>query len=223
MGAAPGWAAGAWSLDADCAACHAAEAAALDDAASPHASLACITCHNDETALTDVHKDADASSDLPKKLKKAKIGAETCLACHGDAAGLPGQQDAPESDGAARGPEDDARKASASDADAKGVPSKEAAAEKDVPPKAAAGAGADAEKDAGWGALAALTADSEALVDAEGTVVNPHALPEGSSHEAITCTDCHKVHAEADPAKAALGKCRSCHHEDVFECYTCHD
>ncbi len=208
-------AAGEWSADMDCSACHVVEAASLSEGPSPHGSLTCSTCHSDEKFLSDVHKGVDASSTLPKKLKKAKVDAETCLACHGGAAATP-----------ARDAQVSVEKAS----EAKDAADANAAAEKDADPKADAAAkdsgstdSDSADKNAGWEALAALTADSEALVDAEGTVVNPHALPEGAGHEAISCTDCHKVHTEADPVKTATAKCRSCHHEDVFECYTCHD
>lgn len=205
-------AAGEWSADMDCSACHVAEVASLSEGPSPHGSLTCSTCHSDEKILSDVHKGVDASSTLPKKLKKAKVDVETCLACHG---------------GPVTTPDRAAAEKAAGD---KGTADAKVPAEKDADPKADAAVkdsgskdSDSADKNAGWEVLAALTADSEALVDAEGTVVNPHALPEGAGHEAISCTDCHKVHTEADPVKTATAKCRSCHHEDVFECYTCHD
>lgn len=71
--------------------------------------------------------------------------------------------------------------------------------------------------------LAKATEKSTALTDKNGTVVNPHDLPEGHFEENVTCTDCHVMHDDkADPAQAAAEACASCHHTDVYECYTCH-
>ena len=72
-------------------------------------------------------------------------------------------------------------------------------------------------------ALAEATADSDVLTDTNGTTVNPHALPETASHESIKCVDCHRVHTDKDPAETANQKCMSCHHQNVYECYTCHE
>jgi hypothetical protein len=68
-------------------------------------------------------------------------------------------------------------------------------------------------------ALAEATADVTLLTDEEGVTVNPHALPDTESHASITCGECHGGHAEADPQ----GVCLSCHHENVYQCGTCHD
>ena len=72
--------------------------------------------------------------------------------------------------------------------------------------------------------LAAATADYQGLVDSNGTVVNPHDLPEVEDHESIVCTDCHKAHKADDKTVAdnASSTCTSCHHAGVFECGTCH-
>lgn len=62
------------------------------------------------------------------------------------------------------------------------------------------------------------------LVDENGTSVNPHALPQVASHEEILCGDCHKMHsAPSERVKNAGKLCQSCHHANVYECYTCHD
>lgn len=71
-------------------------------------------------------------------------------------------------------------------------------------------------------ALAEATADLDVLTDEHGTTVNPHDLPATSSHKNITCTSCHTVHEQSDPAATAMSNCTSCHHERVFECGTCH-
>lgn len=70
--------------------------------------------------------------------------------------------------------------------------------------------------------LAEITADSEVLTDDEGTVVNPHDLPDVKDHAQIGCGDCHRLHASKSAASVADALCLSCHHEDVYECGTCH-
>ena len=71
-----------------------------------------------------------------------------------------------------------------------------------------------------WDDLAGKSADVTVLTDANGTTVNPHAMDRTGDHAAISCTTCHSVHeAEADQKEY----CLSCHHEDVFECRTCHE
>jgi hypothetical protein len=72
--------------------------------------------------------------------------------------------------------------------------------------------------------LATQTVNSTALTDSNGLTVNPHQLPEVGTHQSITCTECHYMHKPADDLAAnAKAKCVSCHHQDVFECNTCHD
>ena len=67
-------------------------------------------------------------------------------------------------------------------------------------------------------ALAEATADVTVLTDKDGLTVNPHAVPPTESHEAVTCGNCHGGHSEADPQKV----CKRCHHENVYQCGTCH-
>lgn len=66
-------------------------------------------------------------------------------------------------------------------------------------------------------------ARSAILVDEEGTEVNPHDLPEGHLGERISCTDCHLVHEDADTDQTAQAACTTCHHENVYQCGTCHE
>ena len=79
------------------------------------------------------------------------------------------------------------------------------------------------------GSLEDLAAKTEGimLVDREDTAINPHALPDTATHaESITCANCHKMHSEQDAATTqsdAKEFCISCHHENAFECHTCHD
>lgn len=72
-------------------------------------------------------------------------------------------------------------------------------------------------------ALAQATEGSTALVDSEGTAVNPHALSDSEDHEGVSCSDCHKMHSPDPVGETAMNACLSCHHEGVFECYTCHE
>ena len=87
-----------------------------------------------------------------------------------------------------------------------------------VDPETCEGCHGDLEK------VAELTADSTALKDDQGTVVNPHQIPEGERHEAnpATCTDCHNNHS-TNLSKDAMKYCAQCHHRGRFECGTCHE
>lgn len=93
----------------------------------------------------------------------------------------------------------------------------------------------DATGDGGWSSdadcaschslddIREATKDSAVLTDVNGTVVNPHDLPEVAEHAEVVCASCHKTHAVAEStAKNAARACASCHHADVYECYTCH-
>ncbi len=67
------------------------------------------------------------------------------------------------------------------------------------------------------------TADLTVLTDVEGTTVNPHDMPEVEGHQGVVCADCHNVHDEKVTQEAASDYCLSCHHHEVYECYTCHE
>lgn len=70
--------------------------------------------------------------------------------------------------------------------------------------------------------LAQKTAALELLTDKNGKTVNPHDMPETEQHESITCSSCHDMHSESEPSTDAPAVCASCHHANVYECYTCH-
>ncbi|WP_419498885.1 hypothetical protein [Adlercreutzia equolifaciens] len=71
--------------------------------------------------------------------------------------------------------------------------------------------------------VAANISPDALLVDANGTAVNPHEIHEiGQSHGDIKCADCHLTHKEGETLQLASDKCISCHHENVYECGTCH-
>lgn len=71
-------------------------------------------------------------------------------------------------------------------------------------------------------ALAGKTVDSQACTDKNGLVVNPHGLPTNVEHEDIDCASCHIMHDSRAAADQAESLCGSCHHENVYECFTCH-
>lgn len=70
--------------------------------------------------------------------------------------------------------------------------------------------------------LAASTIDSVTLVDNNGIILNPHALPETGSHSRIGCTDCHTIHDTTDALETTPKVCQNCHHTDAYECNICH-
>lgn len=71
--------------------------------------------------------------------------------------------------------------------------------------------------------LAEETEDFEGVVDDEGTVVNPHDLPTTArEHAYIDCLKCHSAHSSDEYADQANEYCMGCHHDGVYECYTCH-
>lgn len=197
----PAQAADAWSPSADCAACHTSQAKTVEE--DTHEILACVGCHNDEKALADVHKDADASSKMPRRLKKTEVTEATCLSCHGD-----------DMIAAPQVKEDETTAADAKGTDAKGTTN---------PKETTNETSADAEEVVSRKALIAATTTSVALTDKNGVVVNPHDLPTVEDHSSITCVTCHKGHTDDTIDESAMKACVLCHHESVFECYTCHE
>lgn len=133
-----------------------AEVAATPLAAA-HAVLPCTSCHSDEEALEKVHDGVTADDRMPKRLRKAKIGEELCLSCHGS-----------------------------------------------------------------YEELAAATEEGQMLVDGVGKAVNPHDLPDVEDHQKIDCLDCHSMHKEQSSMDTAMNTCTGCHHTGTFECGTCH-
>lgn len=71
--------------------------------------------------------------------------------------------------------------------------------------------------------LAQKTEACAVLTDKNGTVVNPHAMPENEDHDTIDCGSCHSMHSDASIEDTAQKACKGCHHMDVYECNTCHD
>ncbi|MEG2477158.1 hypothetical protein [Gordonibacter sp.] len=72
--------------------------------------------------------------------------------------------------------------------------------------------------------IAAATAGLAVLTDKNGLVSNPHALPESDDHASLSCSSCHQMHvSKANLDKKAQRVCASCHHAEVYECYTCHN
>lgn len=80
-----------------------------------------------------------------------------------------------------------------------------------------------------WESLAEKTKDCTMLADKRGTVVNPHAAPathtQGTETEKayVACYMCHDMHGTDSVEEQADYTCQGCHHEDVYECHTCHE
>lgn len=70
--------------------------------------------------------------------------------------------------------------------------------------------------------LAHKTSASTLLTDEQGTVVNPHDLPENHFGVSVSCGSCHKMHNNKDAETASKNTCLNCHHDNVYECGTCH-
>lgn len=70
--------------------------------------------------------------------------------------------------------------------------------------------------------LAEATQSVLALTDSNGTTVNPHMLPGNVEHGDIDCSSCHIMHENSNVVEQSKSFCASCHHEGVYECFTCH-
>lgn len=71
-------------------------------------------------------------------------------------------------------------------------------------------------------ALAEATPDV-LITDSKGNSRNPHLADGVVEHEDIECAECHSMHVDEPIEDQAKDKCYSCHHAEVFECYTCHE
>lgn len=78
------------------------------------------------------------------------------------------------------------------------------------------------------------SANCTALTDDNGTTVNPHEIMVRETHVEksgadLTCGSCHKMHTadsldtETVAAETASERCLGCHHQNVYECGTCHE
>jgi hypothetical protein len=69
--------------------------------------------------------------------------------------------------------------------------------------------------------LAKRTANSKALMDTKGHVVNPHDVPKTPDHGKLAeCSNCHKEHKKNQDA---MQYCVGCHHTSEFiNCNKCH-
>ncbi len=151
-----------FSMDADCAACHAGSAERMADegfTGELHKDLTCITCHSDEAQLTEAHAEHYSAKQASRvvTLVNTTVDPNICFTCHGD------QE-----------------------------------------------------------TIAQATADVTDLTDKNGTTINPHELPAVDEHGAITCGSCHKMHDDKTAVEASQNTCLNCHHDNVYECGTCH-
>jgi hypothetical protein len=75
--------------------------------------------------------------------------------------------------------------------------------------------------------LIVATQASTVLTDSEGLTINPHEANTvynvSNNHSSLTCSSCHKMHSDKPVGDNASQNCRSCHHQNVYECGTCHE
>jgi hypothetical protein len=71
--------------------------------------------------------------------------------------------------------------------------------------------------------LKVKTKDTATLTDSNGVTANPHDLPVSDSHaKRIICMSCHEMHGKNPVNETAPKVCEGCHHQNVYECGTCH-
>ena len=58
--------------------------------------------------------------------------------------------------------------------------------------------------------------------DENGLTVNPHDLPADHYGSKVMCGSCHKMHDTKEIEVSAANACLGCHHDNVYECGTCH-
>lgn len=204
-----------WTPELDCTAtCHGAQAEAMANedtqGAAAHGSFACVSCHTDEEGLVEGHAKVTADdTKSPKRLKKSEVGSDGCLTCHQVTDGVvPAEAWEAQEAGAAEKPAgSDASKAAESATESKIA---------EVPAAAGTALAIPAYS-------SSATAGIEYLTDANGTTVNPHDLPVNKSHATLTCATCHTMHDDATLEATAVKACIKCHHDNVYECFTCHD
>ena len=203
-----------WSSDLDCTGCHANEAMSQESAVEAEdedvdALEATASLENasdaEDTELTAVDPategENEAEGETEDEAENAPVyqiakshGALQCVICHDDEEGLVKAH---------------AKVTVDSTKVAKRLKKTEVAAETCL-----------ACHEATYSAEA--TAESTALTDTNGTVVNPHDLPESENHSGIACASCHSMHTTDNIATTAAQTCTKCHHANVYECGTCH-
>lgn len=184
-----------WSIDLDCAECHAVQAASVT-AAQEDSSGAAVEVVSKGTEAQPKNEDAADAVKMTGLEGYAAVHTQafgfTCATCHED------------SDDLAR-----AHKKLNSGKEVKSLRRTSIGSEVCT--------SCHAPED-----LAKATEGRDVLVDESGASVNPHVLPEVSDHESVTCADCHYAHGEVSLTDTAINACISCHHARVFECHTCH-
>lgn len=204
-----------WTPDLDCTAtCHSTQAEALANeetqGAAAHGSFTCVSCHTDEEGLVEGHAKVTADdTKSPKRLKKSEVTSDGCLTCHQVTDGVvPAEAWEAQEAGAAEKPaESDVNEA----------------AENPTESKSAEAPAAEGTALAIPAYSSSATAGIEYLTDANGTTVNPHDLPVNKSHATLTCATCHTMHDDTTLEETAVKACIKCHHDNVYECFTCHD
>ena len=209
-----------WSTELDCTeSCHTRVVASLTDEetqiSASHGAFACTMCHTDVEGMTEGHEGVTAEDIKgPKRLKKSDVTSDGCLTCHAVTDGVV-------SEGAWALAEGEADEASEAVVEADTEAQVEDATSK---PEASEEAEETETKAPAIPAYSAsATADVTWLTDENGTTVNPHDLPVNKSHDTVTCATCHSMHDDATLEETAVKACKQCHHDNIYECFTCHD
>ena len=193
-----------WSTDLDCALCHQKEVASLEPGAAPEAVDTEAAAGNQKSSAEAKEETTGAKSASPAEDSDRIAEISGYAVIHADTLGLTCTDCHMESDGLDAG-----HKKLNGGKEAKRLKKSE------VPSEVCTSCHRAED-------LAKATAGYEGIVDNNGTVVNPHALPGGESHDSIHCTDCHEAHSGRTIDETGMGTCISCHHAGVFECNTCH-
>ena len=75
-----------WTVSSDCGTCHVDQVESrqnLNCLYAKHASMDCVQCHTDETALKSVHDNAKSTSPALQSLRKTAVDSAVCEVCHG--------------------------------------------------------------------------------------------------------------------------------------------
>ena len=189
----------AWSMESDCGACHTKEAQSMKDAqtaGNADASGGLDVSGKDANPVGAGPDNGDESilQDIAPTCLASKHASLQCIDCHTDEAALTKVHEG----------------VSAGDR----MPKRLRKAK--IDPETLCATCHQVKE------LADKTSDSKALVDANGTTVNPHDLPAVDDHAKIDCLDCHSMHKEESCVEVSKQVCAGCHHAGVFECGTCH-
>ena len=196
-----------WSLESDCAACHISQAQSAEEDGAPYAMHAllgleeCSDCHDDaDGKLTKAHAKYLTSTKVPTRLSKSTVSVETCTAsgCHAIDELIEETEDSAVLEDE-KGTQVNAHAMLLSETH---ETAKITCASCHVMHSAPSTDEDDGEADPDDSATGSADSTSDA------------GNPAGANAEASTSHDA--------TVERSLQTCETCHHEGVFECYTCH-